>query len=60
MNPTSIHEDADWILCLVQWVKECCIAFSCGVGCKRSSDFKKKMKKLKKCFFLAFPSWRSG
>ena len=35
---TSIHEDVGSIPGLIQGVKGSCVAMSCGVGCRHSSD----------------------
>ena len=37
-NQTSIHEDADSIPSLTQWVKRSSIAASCGVGRRHGWD----------------------
>ena len=38
-NPTSINEDADWILGLAQWVKDLVLPQGAAwVGCRCGSD----------------------
>ena len=38
VNLTSVHEGVGSIPGLAQWVKQCSIAMSCGVGRRCSSD----------------------